>query len=146
MLDDRIRLWRLKLLALYCQTQESSKNNYWKIWIDGGMNYFKNWLQPGTVTVNSNEPLTAALLASAPPQEQKQLLGERLFPLIRRLAPALAGKVTGMLLEIDNSELLHMLESPESLKAKVWELFFVFEQKNKQYILLSRVSTDKKII
>lgn len=31
----------------------------------------------------------------------------------------LAGKITGMLLEIDNSELLLMLESPESLKAKV---------------------------
>ncbi|XP_076437660.1 polyadenylate-binding protein 4-like [Babylonia areolata] len=67
------------------------------------------------------EPLTAALLASAPLQEQKQMLGERLFPLIRRLAPSLAGKVTGMLLEIDNSELLHMLESHESLKLKVEE-------------------------
>ncbi|XP_048248973.1 polyadenylate-binding protein 1A-like [Haliotis rufescens] len=30
----------------------------------------------------------------------------------------LAGKITGMLLEIDNSEPLHMLESNESLKAK----------------------------
>ena len=28
---------------------------------------------------------------------------------------------TGMLLEMDNSELLHMLEVPESLKAKVEE-------------------------
>ncbi|KAK7489429.1 hypothetical protein BaRGS_00019373 [Batillaria attramentaria] len=77
--------------------------------------------QQSSVSVSSQEPLTAALLASAPPQEQKQMLGERLFPLIRRLAPALAGKVTGMLLEIDNSELLHMLESHESLKAKVEE-------------------------
>jgi polyadenylate-binding protein len=74
--------------------------------------------------VGAGEPLTAALLASAPPQEQKQMLGERLFPLIRCLAPALAGKVTGMLLEIDNSELLHMLESHESLKAKVRHLTF----------------------
>lgn len=45
--------------------------------------------------------------------------GERLFPLIQDVHPSLAGKITGMLLEIDNSELLHMLESPESLRSKV---------------------------
>lgn len=59
------------------------------------------------------------MLAEALPQEQKQMLGERLFPLIQSMYPDLAGKITGMLLEIDNSELLHMLESRESLKAKV---------------------------
>lgn len=32
-----------------------------------------------------------------------------------------APHLTGMLLEMDNSELLHMLEVPESLKAKVEE-------------------------
>lgn len=47
------------------------------------------------------------------------LPGERLFPLIQNMHPSLAGKITGMLLEIDNSELLHMLESPESLRSKV---------------------------
>ena len=47
------------------------------------------------------------------------MLGERLFPLIQGMYPDLAGKITGMLLEIDNSELLHMLESRESLKSKV---------------------------
>lgn len=35
--------------------------------------------------------------------------------------PDLAAKVTGMLLEMDNSELLLLLESPESLAAKVDE-------------------------
>ena len=45
--------------------------------------------------------------------------GERLFPLIQTMHSNLAGKITGMLLEIDNSELLHMLESPESLCSKV---------------------------
>merc|ERR1712126_536483 len=67
------------------------------------------------------EPLTASMLASAPPQEQKQMLGERLFPLIQGMYPELAGKITGMLLEIDNSELVHMLEHQESLKGKVEE-------------------------
>ena len=45
--------------------------------------------------------------------------GEHLFPLIQTMHSNLAGKITGMLLEIDNSELLHMLESPESLRSKV---------------------------
>ncbi|GCB62818.1 hypothetical protein scyTo_0007289 [Scyliorhinus torazame] len=73
------------------------------------------------VLVQGQEPLTASMLAAAPPQEQKQMLGERLFPLIQSMHPSLAGKITGMLLEIDNSELLHMLESPESLRSKVEE-------------------------
>lgn len=42
-----------------------------------------------------------------------------MFPLIQAMHPSLAGKITGMLLEIDNSELLHMLESHESLRSKV---------------------------
>ncbi|KAL7829201.1 hypothetical protein AOLI_G00300860 [Acnodon oligacanthus] len=78
-------------------------------------------MQQPAVHVQGQEPLTASMLAAAPPQEQKQMLGERLFPLIQNMHPTLAGKITGMLLEIDNSELLHMLESPESLRSKVDE-------------------------
>uniref|UniRef100_A0A3B4UE17 Polyadenylate-binding protein n=1 Tax=Seriola dumerili TaxID=41447 RepID=A0A3B4UE17_SERDU len=79
------------------------------------------------VHVQGQEPLTASMLAAAPPQEQKQMLGERLFPLIQNMHPSLAGKITGMLLEIDNSELLHMLESPESLRSKVDEAVAVLQ-------------------
>ena len=74
------------------------------------------------VLIQGQEPLTASMLAAAPPQEQKQMLGERLFPLIQGMYPELAGKITGMLLEMDNSELVHMLEHGESLKGKVRQL------------------------
>uniref|UniRef100_A0AAY4CYS4 Polyadenylate-binding protein n=1 Tax=Denticeps clupeoides TaxID=299321 RepID=A0AAY4CYS4_9TELE len=83
--------------------------------------------RPQAVHVRGQEPLTASMLAAAPLMEQKQLLGERLYPLIQATHPNLAGKITGMLLEIDNSELLHMLESPESLQSKVEEAVAVLQ-------------------
>merc|ERR1719458_1699952 len=79
------------------------------------------------VLIQGQEPLTASMLAAAPPQEQKQMLGERLFPLIQGMYPELAGKITGMLLEIDNSELVHMLEDGQSLKGKVDEAVAVLQ-------------------
>merc|ERR1719219_691656 len=79
------------------------------------------------VQIPGQEPLTATMLAAAPPQEQKQMLGERLFPLIQRMYPDLAGKITGMLLKIDNAELLHMLEAHNSLKGKVEEAVAVLQ-------------------
>uniref|UniRef100_A0A8C7SLX4 Polyadenylate-binding protein n=1 Tax=Oncorhynchus mykiss TaxID=8022 RepID=A0A8C7SLX4_ONCMY len=84
-------------------------------------------LSQQAVDVQGQEPLTASVLAAAPSQEQKQMLGERLFPLIQPMHPSLAGKITGMLLEIDNSELLHMLESNESLRSKVEEAVAVLQ-------------------
>lgn len=79
------------------------------------------------VVITGQEPLTASMLAAAPPQEQKQMLGERLFPLIQGSHADLAGKITGMLLEIDNSELLHMLENQQALKAKMEEAVAVLQ-------------------
>jgi len=78
------------------------------------------------------EPLTAAALAAAPPGMQKQMIGEKLFPRISRFQPELAGKITGMMLEMDNSELLMLLESEAQLKQKVEEAMKVLESlKNK---------------
>merc|ERR1719361_152983 len=49
-----------------------------------------------------NTPLTSEMLSSANPSQQKQMIGERIFPKIQHREPKLAGKITGMLLEMDN--------------------------------------------
>uniref|UniRef100_A0A8C5H3X7 Polyadenylate-binding protein n=1 Tax=Gouania willdenowi TaxID=441366 RepID=A0A8C5H3X7_GOUWI len=79
------------------------------------------------VHIQTPEALTASVLAAAPLKDQKQILGERLYPRIHAIHPNLAGKITGMLLEIDNSELLHMLETPECLHSKVDEAIAVLQ-------------------
>ena len=52
--------------------------------------------------------LSIETLSQAPPNQQKQMLGEALFPKISAFQPQLAGKITGMLLEMDNAELLSL--------------------------------------
>ncbi|KAK1411798.1 hypothetical protein QVD17_32569 [Tagetes erecta] len=68
-----------------------------------------------------SEVLSSSMLSAATPEAQKQILGERLYPLVNQLKPDLAAKITGMLLEMDNTELVLLLESPEALAKKVDE-------------------------
>lgn len=77
--------------------------------------------------VNGGAPLHE-LLANASPDEQKQMLGERLFPLVMEKEPKLAPKVTGMLIEVDNSEILHLLESPDALNDRINEALVVLRE------------------
>jgi len=74
------------------------------------------------------EPLDDQMLAQADPQQQKNMIGERLFPLIYHHQPSLAGKITGMLLEMDNAELLNLIESPDALASKIEEALTVLKQ------------------
>merc|ERR1719313_2127503 len=76
-----------------------------------------------------NAPLTAAALAAASPGMQKQMLGEKLYPLVAKKQPELAGKIVGMMLEMDNSELLMQLESEQMLNAKINEAMTVLQSK-----------------
>jgi len=77
--------------------------------------------QGGPVMMAESGPLDHNTLALADPQTQKNMIGERLYPMIMSHQPQLAGKITGMLLEMDNAELLHLLESPEALSSKIDE-------------------------
>lgn len=83
---------------------------------------------PMQMPVGGPEPLTAAALAAANEQEQKNMIGERLYPLIQRDQPDLASKITGMLLEMENPELLHLLESPVDLQKNIQEALDVLKK------------------
>ena len=59
-----------------------------------------------------------------------QMLGEHIYPLVQCLENEHAGKVTGMLLEMDQTEVLHLIESPDALKKKVAEAMDVLRVAN----------------
>ncbi|XP_076944229.1 polyadenylate-binding protein 2-like [Bidens hawaiensis] len=79
-------------------------------------------------------PITAltSALANASPEQQRTMLGENLYPLVDELEHENAAKVTGMLLEMDQTEVLHLLESPDALKAKVSEAMEVLRNVQNQ--------------
>ncbi|KAF4504729.1 hypothetical protein G6O67_008138 [Ophiocordyceps sinensis] len=69
-----------------------------------------------------------AQIAGAQPAQQKQILGEMIFPKIQAINSELAGKITGMLLEMENSELINLIEDEGALKAKVDEALAVYDE------------------
>ena len=56
------------------------------------------------------------------------MIGERLYRLIHPSQPELAGKLTGMLLDLDNAELLVLLESPWALNTRVNEALVILRE------------------
>ena len=75
---------------------------------------------PAAAAPSQNKHDLAAMLAQASPEQQKQMLGERLYMLIIPTQPQLAGKITGMLLEgLDTAELLGLIDSPLALDEKI---------------------------
>ncbi|KAK3316371.1 Polyadenylate-binding protein, cytoplasmic and nuclear [Apodospora peruviana] len=72
--------------------------------------------------------LQSQLAATSNPQQQKQIIGENLFPKIQAIQPDLAGKITGMLLEMDNAELVNLFEDDSALNAKVNEAMAVYHE------------------
>jgi len=67
-------------------------------------------------------------LATMSPERQKNELGERLYSLIVKGHPERAGKITGMILEMDNADILNLLSNPQMLDAQVEEAVMVLSQ------------------
>ncbi|KAL1506155.1 hypothetical protein ABEB36_005569 [Hypothenemus hampei] len=59
-------------------------------------------------------PMTDSNITHAVPQEQKKILDDQLFQIVEKLHPQLAGKITGMLLEIDSTELMHIIKHQDN--------------------------------
>merc|ERR1711976_840492 len=70
---------------------------------------------------SGSEPLTAQTLANMSSDQQRNYLGEQLFQRIQDSHPDHAAKITGMLLEMDITEQLNLLESPDMLQSKIHE-------------------------
>ncbi|KAG5645247.1 hypothetical protein DXG03_006664 [Asterophora parasitica] len=83
---------------------------------------------PAAASVQDILTISAEQLAAASPLEQKQMLGEVIYLRIANDQPELAGKITGMLLEMDNSELLHLLDDTDALNGKVNEALAVLNE------------------
>ena len=68
-----------------------------------------------SLEVEEKVGLNLAALIAADPSARKDMVGERLYPLVAQFKPELAGKITGMLLEsMVDGELISLLESSSS--------------------------------
>jgi len=76
---------------------------------------------PGPPKAAGGAPLSQQQLAGQPPQVQRQMIGEKLYPMVQKYNAEMAGKITGMMLEMTIPELQQLLESEAQLKNKVDE-------------------------
>ncbi|KAI5966259.1 PAB1 [Candida pseudojiufengensis] len=91
-------------------------------------NYFPNRQQGGKV---SSKDL-AAIISSVPPEQQKRILGEELYPRIvstgKAQDPEAAGKITGMMLGLENQEILDLLDNDELFNTHFEDALTAFEE------------------
>ncbi len=88
---------------------------------------------PYYATVPIQHPQYPQQVSAQPPQSQpqsqpqqdlsprKQEIGEKIFPRVQEREPKLAGKITGMLLELDYEELSILIKDEAALEAKITE-------------------------
>lgn len=77
----------------------------------------------------------ANLVANVPEDQQKRILGEELYPKIvntgKANEPEAAGKITGMMLDLENDEILALLEDDELFNTHFEDALTAFEEYKK---------------
>lgn len=80
----------------------------------------------------SASTLSMEMLSPYSQQDQKTILGDRLYPLIEQNQPDLAGKITGMILDSSsNEEMITLINDPKVLKNKIEEAIKVLQEYEK---------------
>ncbi|KAK3151224.1 hypothetical protein QOZ80_3AG0243260 [Eleusine coracana subsp. coracana] len=80
--------------------------------------YFSSDVVANGLAIHHGDPVPS--MNNAEMSEQQMVLGNKLYPLVKRQQPELAGKITGMLIQ-QESDAVAMISSPELLYAKVEE-------------------------
>jgi len=58
-------------------------------------------------------------IANLPEEKQRNILGERIYPIVEAIQPMQAAEVTGMLLAMDKKRLMRIIASPEALRQQI---------------------------
>jgi len=80
--------------------------------------------------IGTPEDLIPKDLAKMDDATAKQIIGETLYPMVQQriTKKELAGKITGMLLEMDNTEVLMLFDQEERLREKIEEAVHVIDE------------------
>jgi len=79
--------------------------------------------QTGSTSASSTPSLSPSDIAQLSPEEQKRIMGEKLYPLIAKTQPSLAGKITGMILDSSYiEEMMHLVENVSQVPKKQQKL------------------------
>ena len=96
--------------------------------VEEGLNF--RLAQPPVESDDDEDALTVASSSSSESSflsPQKWVLRERLYPLVQRVQPVLAGMITGILLKMSTPQIYELLESPDELERKVAEAVETWE-------------------
>jgi polyadenylate-binding protein len=87
----------------------------------------------GVQVVPTQEQVPEAQPQTPQYSTEQQVLGEKLYNLISKVQPSLAGKITGMILDSSSvEEMFALLEAPDQLNNKITEALEVLEQHSLQ--------------